>query len=117
MNAHSSTPTRRAAGGGLQQERTTLAWRRTGLALAVAALVVGRLTATDLGPMAVVLTAAAAVASAWVAIVTLRRRRLAGVSSTDSTFGSVPHDGKAPAAVAAVIGVLCLLEVAAVLLS
>jgi uncharacterized membrane protein YidH (DUF202 family) len=102
---------------GLQQERTTLAWRRTGLALVVAAVVIGRLSMAELGGTAIVLTAFAAAGAAWMAIATLRRSKLSEASSVDSAFDSVLRDGRPPAALAAVTCVLAVVELATVLLS
>ncbi|HEY1134077.1 MAG TPA: DUF202 domain-containing protein [Nocardioides sp.] len=47
-------------------ERTALAWQRTALSLAVAAIVIGRLSVGTLGPLAVVGAALAALFSAGV---------------------------------------------------
>jgi uncharacterized membrane protein YidH (DUF202 family) len=102
---------------GLQQERTVLAWRRTGLALAVAALLIARLTVQALGPVAVVLGILCAVAAAWVVLTTLRRGRFSRTSSVDSAFDAVLHDGRAPAALAAIAAVVCSVEVIAMLLT
>lgn len=104
------------ADDGLQQERTTLAWRRTGLSVAIAALVIGRLTATALGPTAVVLTALGATGAAWMTIATLRRGRFAAGSSVETAFDSVLADGRAPALLASVTCLLAAVEVAAILL-
>lgn len=101
---------------GLQQERTTLAWRRTGLALVVAAVVIGRLSMAQLGAAAVLLASFAVAGAAWIAIATLRRGRLSSASRVDSAFDSVLKDGQAPAALAAVTCLLALVELTAVIL-
>lgn len=54
-------------------ERTSLAWQRTALSLAVAAVVIGRLALGALGPVAVV---GAALAALFAATVLLARRVL-----------------------------------------
>lgn len=54
-------------------ERTALAWQRTALSLAVAAVVIGRLTLGSLGPVAVL---GAALAALFAAAVLLSRRVL-----------------------------------------
>jgi uncharacterized membrane protein YidH (DUF202 family) len=103
------------ADDGMQQERTTLAWRRTGLALVVAAVVIGRLSMAELGATAIVLAAFAAGGAAWMAIASLRRGRLSKASAVDSAF-SVLRDGRAPAALAAVTCLLAAVEVTTVIL-
>lgn len=54
-------------------ERTSLAWQRTALSLAVSAVVIGRLAVGALGPIAVV---GAALAALFAAAVLLSRRVL-----------------------------------------
>ena len=103
------------ADDGLQRERTVLAWRRTGLALFVAAVVLGRLTAQTTGPVATVLSVAGAATALWAVFSTLRRRRLAAPSPTESAFDSILRDGKLPAALTGTAALLCVLELAAVL--
>lgn len=95
---------------GLQQERTALAWRRTGLALVVGALTVGRLTMDTLGAAVLVPAAAAAVLAAWVVSVTLRSRRHAVTHPDEPQFDSLLRDGRVPAVVAVVTGALALGE-------
>ncbi len=51
---------------GSQNERTSLAWQRTALAVAVAALVVTRLAASRLGPAAFVVLAVAGATTATI---------------------------------------------------
>jgi putative membrane protein len=60
---------------GLQAERTALAWRRTALAMAVAAVGGGRLAAPVLGFLAVLLGAVGLVQAALVAYAAGRRYR------------------------------------------
>jgi putative membrane protein len=60
---------------GLQAERTALAWRRTALAMAVAAVGAGRLAAPVLGFVAVLLGAVGLVQAALVAYAAGRRYR------------------------------------------
>lgn len=94
---------------GMQQERTTLAWRRTGLALLVGTLTIGRLTLESLGVAVVLPTVLVAVLAAYVVADTLRQRRLALTHPDDPRF-SVLRDGRLVAAVAAVVGALGLGE-------
>lgn len=100
---------------GLQQERTTLAWSRTSLALAAGALVVGRLTLGDLGPGALLPAAVSGVLALWVWLGVQRRKRLALTHPQDPRF-SILRDGRLPAAAAGVVGLLALGEVAAALI-
>lgn len=100
---------------GLQQERTVLAYRRTGLALVAGVAGVARLTFSTFG-VAVTLPAAMAGALAvWVVVATMRRGRLGAVSTHDDRFDSVLGDGRVPAVVAALTGGLAAGEVANVL--
>ncbi len=99
---------------GMQQERTTLAWRRTGLALLVGSLTIGRLTLASLGPAVVVPTVLTASLALYVLADTLRQRRLAHAHPDEPNF-SVLRDGRLVVAVSTVIGVLALGEVVAAL--
>ena len=94
------------------QERTALAWRRTGLALLIGALTIGRLTLDALGPAVVVPTALAAALAGWVIIAALRTRRLARAHPGEPSF-SVLADGRLPGVVAALVGALALGELIA----
>lgn len=96
------------------QERTSLAWRRTGLALLIGSLTIGRLTLETLGPAVVVPTVLAAALAGWVLIASLRTRRLARAHPGDPTF-SVLADGRLPAVVAALVAGLAAGELLAAL--
>ena len=94
------------------QERTSLAWRRTGLALVVGCLTIGRLTLDTLGPAVVLPTVLGAALAAWVVLGALRARRLARAHPEEPTF-SVLADGRLPAVVGALVGALALGELLA----
>lgn len=98
---------------GLQQERTRLAWRRTTLALAVATLIIGRLTFTNVG-IPVVLPIVVAFAGALWIFVTLHRRRGAA-HPLEPSFSTLLHDGRLPLVVAGITVLLCLTEIGSVL--
>jgi putative membrane protein len=99
---------------GLQQERTALAWRRTGLALLVGALTIGRLTLSSFGPVVVVPTLLVSALAGFVAADALRARRLARAHPGEPAF-SILADGRLPGAMALVLGSLALAEVASAL--
>ena len=94
------------------QERTALAWRRTGLALLVGALTIGRLTLDSLGPVVVLPTVIAASLACWVLVESLRVRRMARTHPDQPGF-SVLADGRLPVVVAGLVGGLALGELAA----
>ena len=94
-------------------ERTTLAWRRTGLALIVGALTIGRLTLEDLGVGVVVPAAFAAAAAVWVLAGAASARRPVGGVSEPTSGLSVLRDGRLPAVVACVVAALALGELVA----
>ena len=96
------------------QERTSLAWRRTGLALVVGSLTIGRLTLDTLGPAVVAPTMLATALAAWVVLTSLRTRRLVRAHPGAPTF-SVLADGRLPVVVAALVGALALGELLAAL--
>lgn len=98
---------------GLQVERTVLAWRRTTLALAIATLVISRLTFTSVGASALVPMLLVGAGLLWVGVVLSRRR---GVPhDEDPYFDSLLPDGRLPLAVAAIAAALCVGEIAGVL--
>lgn len=82
---------------GMQQERTTLAWRRTGLSLLVGSLTIGRLTLETLGAAVVIPTVMTAVVALWIVAVALRERRLSREHPGEPIF-SVLSGGHLPAA-------------------
>lgn len=102
---------------GLQVERTVLAWRRTTLALAIATLVVARLTFMSVGASVLVPTMLLGAGLLWVGVVVLRRRAVAHVEEGQAStyFDSLLPDGRLPFAVALIAGALCLGEIVGVL--
>lgn len=102
--------------GGLQQERTVLAWRRTGLALLVAAVVIARLSFEPAGLPGLLLAGFAGALAAWAVLATLRGRRWSTTSESGPAPGSVLRDGKLPGLLALVAGLLCLTELGIVLI-
>ena len=102
---------------GLQVERTILAWRRTTLALAVATLVISRLTFLAVGASAVVPALLLTAGVVWVAVVLARRRGVAHEADDPDApyFDSLLRDGRLPVAVAGIAAALCLGEIVSVL--
>lgn len=90
---------------GMQQERTTLAWRRTGLSLLVGSLTIGRLTLDTLGILVVIPTAMTAVIALWIIAVALRERRLSREHPGEPIF-SVLSGGHLPAAAMLTVALL-----------
>ena len=90
---------------GLATERTALAWLRTGLAITVAALFVGRIAFTGVGLGAMLPTVLAAGAGLWVVLGALRERT--------SRRRSRPtlHDGVIPALVATAVVLVAVVEI------
>jgi putative membrane protein len=88
-----STTAGRPFDPGLQPERTLLAWRRTCLALGVAATVAVRFAAEVLGPFSLVLGAAGIATAVGAYVVAARRYRVAHEALTAS--GRLPVDGTA----------------------
>jgi uncharacterized membrane protein YidH (DUF202 family) len=102
-----------ARDSGLQVERTVLAWRRTTLALAIATLVVARLTFMSVGASALVPMLLLAAGLLWVGVLLARRRGVA--HDEDPYFDSLLPDGRLPAAVALIAAALCVGEIVGVL--
>lgn len=98
------------------QERTSLAWRRTGLALLIGSLTVGRLTLDTLGPAVVVPTVLGAALAGWVLLVSLRARRFTRPHPDQPAF-SVLSDGRLPMVGATIVGGLALGELLAAVMS
>ena len=99
---------------GLQGERTALSWRRTGLALLVGSLVLGRLTLERSGPVTVVVIGIAAVVVLWAMVDAFRQGRMALVSPVDERFSSLLRDGRLPAAMTFTAVILAAVELAVV---
>lgn len=98
---------------GLQLERTSLAWSRTSLALALAGAIVTRLTVDRLGAVAVILgfvAVATATATATIAGVRYRRATVAlshgGTLPTNGTMMACASASALAAGVAAAIFVV-----------
>jgi putative membrane protein len=100
---------------GVQAERTALAWQRTALALAVAAVGVGKLAASSLGPVAVVIAALGLAQALAVSSIAGRRYQAVHQWFTDrGDFAGIPDGGWSIAAMTAsgvVVGLLALLFV------
>jgi uncharacterized membrane protein YidH (DUF202 family) len=92
---------------GMQQERTTLAWRRTGLSLLVGSLTIGRLTIDSIGPLVVVPVVMTTAVALWIVASALRERRLSREHPGEPIF-SVLSGGHLPAASALTIGLLAV---------
>lgn len=85
------------------------------MALFVAAIVIARLTAHQLGPMALLLAAFTAAVAGWAVLATLRGGHFSAVSPRESAFDSLLRDGILPAALSTVGILLCLVELVAIL--
>jgi uncharacterized membrane protein YidH (DUF202 family) len=95
---------------GAQPERTALAWQRTGLSLALAAVVLARLTWEQLGGWALVVLAASMGLCAWV-LVESRLRYRGRVAEVPTERGV----GGWTAALCGAVVLMCLTELAALL--
>jgi len=102
---------RRRDDTGLQPERTSLAWQRTELALIGTALGLGRLGLEGVGGMVGVATYAAVAVVGCLAIGAWRRAAL----RTSDQWALL--DGRAPAALAATVVLMSLLELASLVLA
>lgn len=103
---------------GRAQERTVLSWRRTGLALLVGAVAIGRLAADHLGPVVIAPAALTAAAALWVVGLGERARRpmaAPGAAPGDPPAFAVLRDGRLPTVVAATLAALVLGELVAAL--
>ncbi|GAA6524804.1 DUF202 domain-containing protein [Intrasporangium sp. DVR] len=90
---------------GLATERTALAWLRTGLAIVVSALFVGRLAVTGVGPGVLLPTVLAAGAGLWVVLAALRERHIRHHQ------GPHLHDGALPALVTTALVLVSVVEI------
>jgi putative membrane protein len=101
-----------SGGDSVPNERTALAWTRTGLALLGSALLAIRVVVERLGP----LTAAFAVVALPLAVVVLvgAGRRYRSAHAARSTRARLP-DGRLPAGVAILLVILAVTELAFVL--
>ena len=93
-------------------ERTSLAWTRTGLALMVAAVVVARLTVGRLGAISVAVALLGLILAASIVVISRRRFR-----ATHLALASGQHrpDARLPAVLAAFTVVVALVELGAIL--
>ena len=95
---------------GLQNERTSLAWTRTALALVVAVLLAARITLAELGALAVAFTIFTVPLAIGVLVSASRRYRSAH-RALHAPASSLP-DARLPAAVAVLVLSLALIELA-----
>jgi uncharacterized membrane protein YidH (DUF202 family) len=95
---------------GLQPERTALAWQRSALALAAATIVVGRLTFSAVGLVALLVVALGVVHAALIFATSRRHYRLRTGETHLSTWPTGVHGALLSAQVAA-LGVLEILTV------
>lgn len=101
---------------GLQQERTLLAWRRTTLSMGAGALVIVRLSLTSGGWSVTVPLLVLALASvAWCWVIIARRTHNADELHDHPGFRAVVRDGRLPVVMAAIVGVMCLSQLAVAL--
>lgn len=99
-----------ASANGAQNERTALAWQRTALSLMVASTIVLRLTAVELGALALVGVAIAFPLAFWVFLESRwRYRHHAGLQQRGR-----PRGGRAGAALVSAMVLLAWLELAAI---
>lgn len=99
---------------GAQNERTSLAWTRTALALLVGVVLATRLAAEPMGAVAVAFGAVVAPVAGVILVMARRRYKRAHVALHHEA--SLP-DGRLPAMVAVVTALLAVLEVAYALTS
>ncbi|WP_375002671.1 DUF202 domain-containing protein [Aeromicrobium sp. CTD01-1L150] len=92
---------------GLQQERTTLAWRRSTLAFCVVGLLVARAALETDAPVLMVVCLLSAACAMWVAVRVLRTGRWSAPSSPEPDY-QVLRDGRLPVLVVVVAAVLCV---------
>lgn len=95
---------------GLQQERTRLAWQRTGLSVVAGALIVTR---GAMGPSGDVLLVVGllVLGGAWLILSVLRTGRFATGSSSEHHFDDLLHDGRLVAAFSGTLALLCVAQV------
>ena len=98
---------------GLQPERTALAWQRSALALAAATIVIGRLTFSAVGLIALIVVALGVVHAGVVFATAQRHYRLRTGEPQVSTWPIGVH----AALLSAQVGALGVLEMVAVLRS
>lgn len=96
---------------GLAQERTSLAWQRTALAILTGSMLLARLTFDVLGVPALVLMVAAATLAAKVLLESRARQRSGPPESRRS------HDGRRMLLLAGATALLALTEALALLLA
>lgn len=92
--------------GGLAPERTRLAWRRTGLAMAVGSVAIGRMLQDVIGAAAWVLALVASVASGVVVAFAYRRSPDAGTGRAGGRLVTVCAAGLVLVALGALVVVL-----------
>ena len=105
------TPARAAGDPGVANERTSLAWQRTALALIAATAILARLTWDDLGLVGLAPLALAMALSLWVFVESWARySHDAGIR-----FRSRSRGGRAPLSLALATALIAVTELAALL--